>query len=318
MSVNGKADCARRCARALVLLLGACGAVLPLTINAAPWSRQDEGLANQQPAENLLLIVADIQRHINDDVYRFPYPLDANGQNVFRAGILRLSNYEKAYPGRMKDVVALAKAQAFEKLCAFQEAGANYQLAQQSSDTRLKKIASESFERVKSFSEIVDVQPDRSTPRTWEHDIRARISQLDELIKNTASPHVALLQVERERAQMQLAEFYKAVRFIRPYSLKDLTSQLKQNVETNKNSKMLYTHHLMQADLQFELAKEYTVLNDPEGPNFDQRDFEGFTKSARAEYAIVEQADGFDEKQEGRAKLQSLDAFVERVTDRAR
>ncbi|MGI8905148.1 MAG: hypothetical protein ACR2IE_01500 [Candidatus Sumerlaeaceae bacterium] len=285
---------------------------------AAPWSRQEEPLANTQPAENLLLIVADIQRHINDDVYRFPYPLDANGQNVFRASIVRLSNYERIYPGRLKEVVALAKAQAFEKLCAFQEAGANYQAAQKSGDERIKKVAGEGFERMKQFSSIVDVIPDKSTPRTWERDIRTRIAELSALVKTTSLPHVALLQVERERAQMQLAEFYKAVRFIRPYSMKDLTNQLKENVEVNKASKMLYTHHLMQADLQFELAKEYTVLNDPEGPDFDLRDFEGFTKSARAEYAIVEQADGFDEKQEGRAKLQALDAFVERVTDRAR
>jgi hypothetical protein len=291
---------------------------LAYPVGAAPWSRQDDTLANQQPAENLLLIVADIQRHINDDVYRFPYALDANGQNVFRASVVRLSNYEKAYPGRMKDVVALAKAQAFEKLCAFQEAGANYQAAQKSSDERIQKVAAEGFERVKRFSEIVDVQPDQSTPRTWEHDIRTRIAQLQDLAKSTAQQYVPLLQVEKERAQMQLAEFYKAVRFIRPYSMKDLTNQLKENVESNKTSKLLYTHHLMQADLQFELAKEYTVLNDPEGPSFDFKSFEGFTKAARAEYAIVEQADGFDEKAEGRAKLQALDAFVERVTDRAK
>ena len=74
----------------------------------------------------------------------------------------------------------------------------------------------------------------------------------------------------------------------------------------------------MLADFYYELAKEYTYLADPEGPSFRLADFEGFANSARAEYKIVERADGFAEKMEGRAKLLSLEAFAERVTERAR
>lgn len=313
--------CTRR--RSLRLLLLYFLVVALHAAHAAPsWLQRgtDEGPALAQPAENLLLIVADIQRHLADDIYRFPYPVDANGQNVFRAGIVRLSNYEKAFPGRMRDLISLAQGQAFERLCAFQEAGANYkQAAERASDDRIKTLAEDGFERMRRFSQVVDVVPDRSTPRTWERDIQTRIALLKDLIKEfQGTPYDSLLQVEKERAQMQLAQFYISMRFMRPYSMDDVNRQLKQNLEEHKNSKLLYTHYLMRADLQFDLAKQYTVLNDPEGPDFSLRDFQGFTNAAKADYSVVEQADGFDEKLEGRAKLNALDSFVERVVSRAR
>lgn len=263
--------------------------------------------------------MADIQRHIRDDVYRFPYPLNPNGQNVFRAGIVQLSNFERAYPGRMGDLIALAKAQAFERLCAFQEAGANYKIAQDSKDEKIQELAREGFSRAEAFSRVVDVLPDKSSPRTWERDIRGRLTELDALEKQfRGTAFECLVELERERAHMQLAEFYVSVRFIQPYTTEEAIAFLKKNIETHKSSKLLYTHRLRLADLYFELAKEYSVLHDPEGPDFDLKVFEGFAKSARAEYSAIEQADGYDEKAEGRAKLAALQAFMERITDRAR
>jgi hypothetical protein len=294
----------------------------PMSVPAAPrlfGASDTEPMITAQPVENLLLIVADIQRHIKDDIFRFPYPVDANGQNVFRAGIVKLSNYEKAYPGNVPDVIALAKAQAFERLCSFQEAGANYELAQSSKDERIRKLGLEGFERTKKISQITDVVPDQSSPRTWERDIRQRISLLKDLQKELAdSSTQCLLKLEQERAQIQLAEFYIKVRFIRPYTLDEALKQIRTNIEDNKRSKSLYVHRLMLGDLYFELAKEYTYRHDPEGPEFRLREFEDFAKSARAEYDAVEKADGFDEKQEGKAKLQALESFAERVGDRAR
>lgn len=304
------------------IVAAALGAFLVAStpLAAAPFfGNQTDTPISAQPAENLLLIIADIQRHIRDDVYRFPYPVTANGQNVFRAGIVQLSNYERAYPGRMRDLIALAKAQAFERLCSFQEAGANYQAAQKSEDEKIRIIAEEGFARAEKFSRIVDVIADKSSPRTYERDVRVKLAELDGLEKqHRGTPYECLVHLERERAEMQLAEFYVSVRFIQPYTTHEAIAFLKKNVETHKASKLLYTHRLRLADLYFELAKEYSVLNDPEGPDFELTKFEGFAKSARAEYSAIEQADGYDEKAEGRAKLTALQSFMERIIDRSR
>lgn len=299
-----------------------CLAVAGAAALAIAWpgaaAAADNQAAYTQPAENLIIILADIQRHLHDDVYRFDYPRDVNGQNIFRATIVQLSNYEKLYPGRNSDVVAMGRAQAFERLCAFQEAGLNYEKASKSSDASLKAMAQRGFDRCKKFSAIVDRDLDQSSLAAYEDGLKEQITDLTKLadeLKNT--PHAALARLERERAQMRLAEFYSMFRFMRPYTTEMALAQIKKNLDANTDSKLRYAHHLMLATLNYELAREYTVLHDPEGPDFRLADFEQFTNAARAELAIVEQADGFAEKQEGRALLTALEAFIERVKDRA-
>lgn len=297
-----------------VIALGVAVACSPAVVFA-----QNTQAAYTQPAENLIIIIADIQRHLNDDVYRFPYPQDVNGQNIFRAAIVQLSNYEKLYPGRNSDIVALGRGQAFERLCAFREAGLNYEKAAKSSDVALKKLAERSFDRTKEFSAIVDRELDQSSLRAYEDALKLQIEDLGKLAdKYVDTPHACLARLERERTQMRLAEFYSMFRFMKPYTTEMAIEQIKKNLQANNESKLRYTHHLALATLNYELAREYTVLHDPEGPDFRLKDFENFTNAARAELGIIEQADGFAEKQEGRALLTALEAFIERIKDRAR
>lgn len=299
---------------AAVGLAGLSGCVQPV------WAAPEAQAAYTQPAENLILIIADIQRHITDDVYKFPYPQDVNGQNVFRSAIVQLSNYEKLYPGRNADIVALGRAQAFERLCAFQEAGLNYEKATSAStDAALKKMAQAGFDRAKEFSGVVDRDLDQSSLRRYEDALKLQIADLQKLAdKYGSGPYGCLARLERERAQMRLAEFFAMFRFMKPYTTEMALEQLKKNLQANTDSKLRYTHHLMLATLNYNLAREYTVLHDPEGPDFRVKDFDSFANTARAELAIVEQADGFAEKQEGRALLTALEAFIERIKDRAK
>ncbi len=285
-------------------------------VHAAP---AGDAPAYAQPAENLLLIVADIQRHVNDDVYRFPYATDVTGQNIFRASLVRLANYEKLYPGRMTDVISLAKAQAWERLCSFPEAAANYDKAAKSEDAAIKKVAGEGFERAKRFALASESELDQSNPRTFERDMTLRIELLGKLASEFKStPYACLARVVRERCQMQLSEFFVSMRFLQPYSTKQAEEALKKNSDANRDSKLLYAHHLRLADFYYERAREYILKNDPAGANFNLKDFESFVNPARSEYKIVEEADGFPEKLEGRAKLLALEAFLDRVLERAR
>lgn len=299
-----------------ILGVAASLAVVSPALVAAPRS---DAPAYAQPAENLLLILADIQRHVNDDVYRFPYPTDVTGQNIFRAALVRLANYEKLYPGRMSDVVALARAQAWERLCSFPEAAANYETAKKSEDKSIQKLAGEGYERAKRFALAAESIVDQSGLRTFERDMKTRIELLTKLADEFKSTSYACLaRVARERSQMQLAEFYVSMRFIQPYSTKEAEAALKKNADSNRDSKLRYAHHLRLADFYYERAREYTLKNDPAGANFSLKDFEGFTNPARSEYKIVEEADGFPEKLEARAKLLALESFVDRTLERAR
>ena len=304
----------------LALGAAACAALVITSTHLAAQDKQRAGAGTvASPAENLLIIVADIQRHINDDVYRYPYATDVTGQNVFRAGIVRLANYETLFPGRMKDIVALAKANALEKLGAYSEAERNYLEAQKSEDAAVKKTAGEGAERARRFAQVLRRELDQSGLRPYERDLQILVRDADDLAeKYKGTPHASLALVERERAEMRLAEFYASMRFVHPYTTEDAILQLKRNIERNKNSKNRYSHHLMLGDLYAGLARQYVVLHDPDGTDFDMKEFEGFASQARSEYFIVQQADGYPEKLEGRAKLAALEAFVERIAERAR
>ena len=303
--------------RLSLISAGICALAIMCATAAPP--AEPKAPSYSRPAENLLIIVADIQRHMNDDVYKFPYPRDVTGQNVFRAAIVRLANYETLYPGKLSDAVALAKAQGYEKLGAYDEAGRNYTLAQKSTDTAIQKAAKTGFDRTKKFAQAANQDIDKSALRTFERDMQKKIRDLDDLVTAMkGTPWQSLALLERERAQMQLAEFYVTMRFMSPFTTNDALVQIKRNIDQNKDSKNIYSHHLMLGDLYYDIARQYALLADPDGPAFRMKEFEGFTSAARTEYHIVEQADGFGEKTEGRAKLLALEAFVDRVSDRAR
>ncbi len=272
-----------------------------------------------QPAENLVLIVADLQRRINDDIYRFAVPTDVTGQNIFRVSAARLANYMTLYPGKMVDLASMAMGQAFEKLGDYGIAGANYEKAKSSSDPRVAKAAQENLNRAARFAGIVNKPVSQVTLQEYENDIKQKVADFDKLIGELkGSPYQSQAFLERERLQLQLAQFYVAMRFMQPYTTETALKQLKSNLEANLESKNRYLHHLLLADFHYALAREYTLLHDPDGAEFSLSAFEAFTDPARAEYRIVEQADGYPEKLEARAKMSALEAFVENVTERAR
>ena len=301
------------------MILALCGVLCAGVFAQGRMPTDNNAALYTHPAENLILIVADIQRHLTDDVYKYPYPQDVLGQNVFRAAIVQLANYEKLYPGRNTDVVDVSRAQCYERLCAFKEAGLNYEKALKSNDSALKQMAQKGFDRCKEFSDIVDRDLDQASLRAYEDALKAQIADLDKLaVKYNSTPFKCLAQLEKERTQMALAEFISMFRFMKPYTTTMALDEVKKNIDANKDSKLKYTHHLMLASLNYELAREYTVLHDPEGPDFRLKEFESFANAARGQLEIIEQADGFAEKQEGRALLTALEAFVDRIRDRAR
>ena len=171
---------------------------IPMTVGAQTAAK--DAPTYVQPAENLMLIVADLQRHLNDDTYRFPVATDVTGQNVFRATVARLANYQTLYPDKMRDLVSMAMAQAFEKLGDYALAVANYETAKASPDPQVAKAAEDGQKRALRFVAVVNQQVDQTALRPYERDMKKKIADLDALaaeFRNTPWQSQTLLERER-------------------------------------------------------------------------------------------------------------------------
>src|SRR6266566_2354784 len=78
------------------------------------------------PYEDLLEVVADLTWHLHDDAYRFPPPKDPTGHDLYQLALRRLENWEKRYPGRLRDVTGYARAEALEHLGEYRTAADLY------------------------------------------------------------------------------------------------------------------------------------------------------------------------------------------------
>jgi len=79
------------------------------------------------PYEDLLEVLADLTWHLGDDTYRFPPPKDPTGHDLYQLSLHRLENWEKRYPGRLRDVTTFARAEALEHLGEYAKATALYE-----------------------------------------------------------------------------------------------------------------------------------------------------------------------------------------------
>src|SRR6476660_377778 len=78
------------------------------------------------PYEDLLEVLADLTWHLRDDTYRFPPPKDPTGHDLYQLSLRRLENWEKRYPGRLRDVTLFARAEALEHLGEYAKAADLY------------------------------------------------------------------------------------------------------------------------------------------------------------------------------------------------
>src|SRR5262245_26537442 len=102
------------------------GAVLVVFLAAASPARAGDATGAFGPYEDVLEVVAELSWHVRDDVYRTPLPKDPTGHDVYRLALDRLENWEKRYPGRLRDVTSFARAQALEHLGEYAAAAQLY------------------------------------------------------------------------------------------------------------------------------------------------------------------------------------------------
>src|SRR4029077_8791975 len=89
-------------------------------------ARAGDATGATAPYEDLVEVLATLTWHLRDDVYRFPPPKDPTGHDLYKLSLTRLESWEKRFPGRMRDVTTLGRAQALERLGEYQRAADAY------------------------------------------------------------------------------------------------------------------------------------------------------------------------------------------------
>src|SRR5919201_1508372 len=100
--------------------------VLLALLAAVPRARAGDATGAFAPYEDLLEVLADLTWHLKDDGYRFPPPKDPTGHDLYALALHRLENWEKRYPGRLRDVTGYGRAEALEPLGEYRGAAALY------------------------------------------------------------------------------------------------------------------------------------------------------------------------------------------------
>jgi hypothetical protein len=271
-----------------------------------------------QPHESLLTILAELQLHSRDDFYRFGYPRDVTGQNVFRASLVRLENWQTQWPGRWPDVVAYAKALAFESLGEFESARSLFAEVARA-DADLAPAAREQLAAANRFAELAAFEPQGDTLSLFLLSLDQHVDDWRrEAVRRRGTPWEAIAAVAWEDAEMQRAEILHEASFSLSDGEERYRKACEDLIDHHRESHRVQRHWLRLGDHHRELAERLVTFNPPSTTDFDLTTFESLVSAARSIYLQVERADGYREKLEARAKLAALEEFADRVREDAR
>jgi hypothetical protein len=282
-----------------------------------------------RPAESVLEVVAVLRAHVPDDTYRFEPARDFTGRNVFRSSLLRLESLERVHAdalaaGHLDGVIAFSKGRSLERLRAFALAAAEYQSAAERDEelaeqARASAAVCDELEAAASMGVRDDDGPEYLRPDAAElarvvARFDERNARLEALAERVAATHYApVVREELERADVERAEYFRALRAAIPDGDVRASAELQRVVARNRDSKLVSRHLLVLADFYQELAEEYVEANPPEGLLFDPVRFQELVDAASRLYETVAQQDGKPEKLEASRRLEAFLAFALRV-----
>ena len=269
--------------------------------------------AKYEPAESLLSIVAEFQRYRNADLYRFPYPRDLSGQNVFKATLVRLGNYQTLYPKKYDELIAFTRAQTYARLGDYQTA-ARFCKEAQNYGGDLAAQAAEHARMLDEFSEATALSRRSESFVEYERMLEERVERCQRLVdRYSKPPWHGLARCEHEQAEVDLAEFLWANRQVIPNGPRRAFDLLEAIRDHHRESKNFYRHTLRLGDWACEMATEYATLFPPERALFIWEEFERWTAKAKNHYLEVAQSFGAEERTEAAARLAALEALEHRV-----
>jgi len=269
------------------------------------------------PYEDLLEVLADLTWHLRDDTYRFPPPKDPTGHDLYQLALRRLENWEKRYPGRLRDVTGFARAEALEHLGEYQPAADLYrQVAGLPSP--LAEPARQGAERTGVFAGAAALPEDAPEAAGALGALRRKLDAWGTIVaRYGGTPWEPEALAEEERLEAMAARVVVEERRALEEGPTAAERALRFLVQKHADSKELPGHILRLADFYAELAREY-VQSHERPLAFDEDEFVRQADRALDTYRKVSTWDGAREKPEAQARFAALDAYKTAVLGRYR
>jgi len=286
--------------------------LLPLILGCSsrPKVRMD---ARYEPYENILEIVSDVQRHANDNTYRFPPPHDLSGQNLYKASLIRLLNFEKIYPRRMPDVVNFTKGICMERLGDYEGALRAFKMVAES-DSPLKEQADKKLALLEKFNDLAHYRIEKNNIGDYLTESEFKLAEWGKLVEQAkGTPYEWIALEEEEKAECRLSEFVAQNYLVLKDGAENALNLYRQLTLKHTQSKNINLHYLNWADFCALLAKRYAEGTDPRSLDFDRQTFNKSSDAAIRLYSLVAQKDGAIEKVEALGKLQAFNAYVAKI-----
>jgi len=299
----------RRHAIVLALLLGAG--------LAGPPARAGDATGAYAPYEDLLEVLGDLTWHLRDDLYRFPPPKDPTGHDLYRLALSRLENWEKRYPGRLRDVVGYARAEALERLGEYAKAADGYgQVAAEGSP--LADQARTARDRAAGFAAAAALPEDGPDVDATLAALRKKLDAWGRLVERwTGTPYETPALVEEERLERAAASVVVRNRTILREGNLTAERALRFLIQKHADSRNLPDHILRLGDLYAEVARDYVEQH--ERPlAFEEDEFVQRADRALEMYRKVATWDGAREKPEAQGRFAAFDAYKTSVLSRYR
>ncbi len=210
-----------------------------------------------KPSESILEILADFHRHLNDDTYRFATFKDITGQNIYKATLLRLNNFERLHPNKFGPILAYSRAKAYEKLHDFKAAGASYRQIV-GTGNELEPQAKEGLQVCQDYLAAEALVPiGGSVAKTLVgHDNRLKaLERLIEIHKGT--PYENLSREVEEKAAIERVSYLEANRERIQNGTELTIVEYSRIIKRYEESKNVYRHMLRLGGFFEELARQY-------------------------------------------------------------
>ncbi|MBK6938748.1 MAG: hypothetical protein IPH13_00885 [Planctomycetes bacterium] len=276
------------------------------------------------PYRSLVEIVAELGLARDVDLYRFDAPRDVTGENVWRATLRRLENFESLVEDpRFRPALRFAQAECRERLADFATAAALWREVASLPGAESVELKETAASRVALCEELAarTAPVDANEARSPDDLVRALATQrmaLKELLtQHAADPRACLIECAIERQDVREREYLWRVRAFVDDGAQLALDSAQRVIANHVDSRRVHEHRLRLADFYAELARGYVVAVDPTQATFDTARARNLIQAAGRMYAEVAAIDGIPEREEARAGIASLEALLDRIASTA-
>jgi len=261
------------------------------------------------PYEDLLEVLSMHAWHLGDDPYRQPVATDADGRNVFLSTLDRLDGWKTRFPSRLPDVVEFARAQAFERVGAWEDAAVAFGHVAVMADSSLAPAASSQLAVAQRFRDTDAIPEDGRTLQELLDALAGKLDAWREVATGPFDePHRRLALVEVERLETRTALLLTRHRHALVDGDATAERALRALIERHPDSKLLPRHVLRLADFYADVAEDYADRRD-RPLDFEASTFDLLVDRALDAYQKLASWDGIPEKPTAAARFDAVQSF---------